>query len=130
MTEIPPPPELPHWPKSEKGPRPTYWLYTEEGGITGPYTKKEARSVVRRNPEETFLSQRDGDGAWHPAETRLQDTKSGGMSVGAIIAMMLVVVLAIAGFKWWQNEKARMAAAKKPIPQQQSAAPAASSSGQ
>jgi hypothetical protein len=130
MTEIPPPPELPHWPKDERGPRPTYWLYTEEGGITGPYTKKEARSVVRQNPEETFLAQRDGDGAWQHAEERLKDAKSSGMSVGTMVAMVLIVVLIIGGFKWWQSEKARIAGSKKAVPQEQQAStPPASSSG-
>src|SRR5262245_19071513 len=102
MTDIPPPPELPHWPKGEPGPRPTYWLYTDEAGITGPYTKKEARSVMRQNPEESFLAQRDGDGMWHDAATRLKDRKSSAISPTTAFAMLLIVVLAVGGYMWWK----------------------------
>ncbi|OAI55722.1 hypothetical protein AYO49_05220 [Verrucomicrobiaceae bacterium SCGC AG-212-N21] len=129
MRDIPPPPELPHWPKGEKGTRPTFWLYTEEGGITGPYTKKEARGVMRQNPEDTFLARRDGDGVWHDAATRLKEAKSEGMSVATVFALLLIVALAVGGYLWWKKETARIAASKKAVPQQQqtSTAPAASS---
>src|SRR5687767_7465234 len=41
--------------KTQKhGPVHTYWLYSDGGGMLGPFTKSEARAVVKQSPEICF----------------------------------------------------------------------------
>lgn len=52
-------------------PTPTFWLKSEKHGITGPFTKREARKIVNTNADLEFWARRGEDEAWQDAATRL-----------------------------------------------------------
>lgn len=99
----PPPPPTSHvHAPGEDDSRPTYWLYSEEKGMDGPFSKKEARVIVKNNPGISFLACREGEG-WQDSATRLAKKKKPFVSGQMMLAIILIVVLLGAWF-WWQKQ--------------------------
>jgi hypothetical protein len=103
MKKPPPPPPTLSYRKDTGARAPTYWLHSEEGGMTGPYTKKEARELVAQSPGVPFLACREGED-WQDAAVRLAHKKSN--PTRAIVSAILIIVLLVVagfGFKKWQD---------------------------
>jgi hypothetical protein len=99
--------------KTQKhGPVHTYWLYSDGGGMLGPFTKSEARAIVKESPEICFHARRDGEVRWQDAEVRLAPKKS----AAGLIWLIALAVLAIAflGAWWSANQNHRRITAVQP----------------
>jgi hypothetical protein len=103
--KTPPPPPTTSFRYDTGVTAPTYWLHSEEGGMTGPFTKKDAREFVAQSPGTPFLACREGED-WQDAAVRLAPRKSD--PTKAIVSTVLIIVLvAVAGFgfKKWQDHQ-------------------------
>jgi hypothetical protein len=83
------------------GPVHTYWLYSDGGGKLGPFTKNEARAVVKESPEVRFRARRDGEVEWQEAAVRLAPKKS---MAGFWIAAFAVVTISLLAWWWSANQ--------------------------
>jgi hypothetical protein len=102
----------------------TYWLYSDGGGKLGPFTKDEARAIVRESPAICFRARRDGEVEWKDAAVRLAPKKS---MRGFWIVAFAVIAISALGYWWSANHHHRSvketAASLEPIEAQPSEAP-------
>ena len=116
----PPPPTNPVLRMPDGSPRPSYWLYTPEGGMTGPYLRKEARKVIRENPGVSYMACREGEN-WQDAKVRLPAKKA---SVPWGLIVMIVLLAAAIGMWWHLKQQEELRKASSPPAAQAATAPA------
>ena len=111
----PPPPSNPtHRPDGKGQKRPTYWLYTADKGMEGPYTKKEARQIVVQEPGTSFLACREGED-WQDAVVRLPEEKKS-LPWRFIIMLILVAAVGFGSWRWYQTMEAERKAKQHATP--------------
>ncbi len=100
----PPPPTLSYRQPEDGTVRPTYWLYSEEAGMDGPYTKREARQVLAQNPGTEYLACREGED-WQSAKARLARKKETPWG-RYLMALILLAAVAYGAWRWHLMQEA------------------------